>query len=160
MSNTRKYAIFGAVFGLCFPLMGIPIEAITRYGSFGAIGIGKRIEELSPGEAGSLQNQADRHEALVIGHLHGWWAQSHEAAFELLERQPLPVRPQPAPRGLWVRPFEVLREPLVQPGRNAPRRDGRDDRVRQLVREHALEQLGLLRRARRRYANPAVVAGP
>jgi len=38
MSYTRKYAIYGAIFGLCFPLMAIPIEAITRYGSIGAVG--------------------------------------------------------------------------------------------------------------------------
>src|SRR5512147_2015068 len=38
MSYTKRYAIYGAAFGLCFPLMAIPIEALTRYGSIGALG--------------------------------------------------------------------------------------------------------------------------
>ncbi|HET6923362.1 MAG TPA: methyl-accepting chemotaxis protein [Anaeromyxobacteraceae bacterium] len=38
MSYTRKWAVYGAIFGLCFPLMGIPIEAITRHGGMGAMG--------------------------------------------------------------------------------------------------------------------------
>ncbi len=38
MSYTKKWAIYGTIFGLCFPLMAIPIEAITRHGRIGAMG--------------------------------------------------------------------------------------------------------------------------
>jgi methyl-accepting chemotaxis protein len=38
MTHTKQYTIIGALFGLGFPLVAMPIEAIARYGSIGAIG--------------------------------------------------------------------------------------------------------------------------
>ena len=53
--------------------------------------------------------------------------------------------------------FERGREPLVQPGGHAARRERADERVRELVREHAIELRRVLERAAHRHANHAVV---
>ena len=102
------------------------------------------------------RNRSRRHQTFVVGERACARGESAEAAFEIAQRNHAESRDGPPGRRDIVS-LEMLREPFVQPRRDASRRNGRDHRVRQLVHQHALEQLRALRRAGRRHADAAVI---
>ena len=80
-----------------------------------------------------------------------------EAPFEIAQRNHHANCLQSPARSGSIVALEVLGEPFVQPRGDAARYQARDDRVRELVSQHALEELWALRGARRRHADAAIV---
>ena len=118
---------------------------------------GEPAEQHVPAESRTIEHDADRHQALVVCDLRLQRVELRETVLERAERHGPADRLQPAPRRFGIAAVEVLREAFVQPGRDVPAGDGIEDRVRQLVDEHLLEQLRFLRGAGDRNPDAAVV---